>query len=78
MTPTGVITDRDTLRKHPPDILLTNYKMLDYLMLRPIDRGCGRTTRRPRCATWWWTSCTPSTVPRARTWPCCCADCVPA
>lgn len=38
MTPTGVITDRDTLRKHPPDILLTNYKMLDYLMLRPKDR----------------------------------------
>lgn len=38
MTPTGVITDRDTMRKHPPDILLTNYKMLDYLMLRPKDR----------------------------------------
>lgn len=38
MTPTSVITDRDTLRKHPPDILLTNYKMLDYLMLRPKDR----------------------------------------
>lgn len=38
MTSTGVITDRDTLRKHPPDILLTNYKMLDYLMLRPKDR----------------------------------------
>lgn len=38
MTPTGVITDRDTLRKHPPDVLLTNYKMLDYLMLRPKDR----------------------------------------
>jgi DEAD/DEAH box helicase domain-containing protein len=38
MTPTNVITDRDTLRKHPPDILLTNYKMLDYLMLRPRDR----------------------------------------
>jgi DEAD/DEAH box helicase domain-containing protein len=38
MTPTGVITDRGTLRTHPPDILLTNYKMLDYLMLRPRDR----------------------------------------
>jgi DEAD/DEAH box helicase domain-containing protein len=38
MTPTTVITDRDTLRKNPPDILLTNYKMLDYLMLRPKDR----------------------------------------
>jgi len=38
MTPSSVITDRDTMRKHPPDILLTNYKMLDYLMLRPRDR----------------------------------------
>lgn len=38
MTPESVITDRDTLRKNPPDILLTNYKMLDYLMLRPKDR----------------------------------------
>jgi len=38
MTPQGVITDRDTMRKYPPDILLTNYKMLDYLMLRPKDR----------------------------------------
>lgn len=38
MTPTSVITDRDALRKNPPDILLTNYKMLDYLMLRPKDR----------------------------------------
>ncbi|KXU87114.1 DEAD/DEAH box helicase [Caballeronia megalochromosomata] len=38
MTPHSVITDRDILRKHPPDILLTNYKMLDYLMLRPKDR----------------------------------------
>jgi DEAD/DEAH box helicase domain-containing protein len=38
MTPQGVITDRDAMRKHPPDILLTNYKMLDYLMLRPKDR----------------------------------------
>ncbi|WP_322996266.1 DEAD/DEAH box helicase [Castellaniella sp.] len=38
MTPENVITDRDTLRKQPPDILLTNYKMLDYLMLRPQDR----------------------------------------
>ena len=38
MTPDSVITDRATMRKNPPDILLTNYKMLDYLMLRPKDR----------------------------------------
>jgi len=38
MTPTSVITDRGEMRKQPPDILLTNYKMLDYLLLRPADR----------------------------------------
>lgn len=49
MTPTGIITDRDTLRKQPPDVLLTNYKMLDYLMLRPKDREL-------------WASNTPTTL----------------
>jgi len=39
MTATGVITDRETLRSEPPDILLTNYKMLDYLLIRPKDRA---------------------------------------
>lgn len=38
MTAESVITDRDTLRKAPPDVLLTNYKMLDYLLIRPRDR----------------------------------------
>ena len=33
----NIITDRDTLRLSPPDILLTNYKMLDYLLIRPRD-----------------------------------------
>jgi DEAD/DEAH box helicase domain-containing protein len=37
MTAEQVITNRDTMRLHPPDILLTNYKMLDYLMIRPAD-----------------------------------------
>lgn len=37
MTPTGIITDKNSLRRHPPDILLTNYKMLDYLLIRPQD-----------------------------------------
>src|SRR5690606_16447769 len=34
-----VITDRDTMQLDPPDILLTNYKMLDYLLLRPGDQA---------------------------------------
>ena len=33
-----VITDRATLQDAPPDILLTNYKMLDYLLLRASDQ----------------------------------------
>lgn len=37
-----VITDRETLRRSPPDILLTNYKMLDYLMIRPGDQRLWR------------------------------------
>jgi DEAD/DEAH box helicase domain-containing protein len=42
MTPKEVITDRETLRKNPPDILLTNYKMLDYLLIRPKDQQLWR------------------------------------
>ena len=38
MGPDHVITDRETLRKSPPDILLTNYKMLDILLMRPTDQ----------------------------------------
>ena len=38
MTAEHVVTDRETLRNRPPDILLTNYKMLDYLMIRPGDQ----------------------------------------
>lgn len=39
MSETGVITCRDEMRKSPPDILMTNYKMLDYLLIRQDDRG---------------------------------------
>ena len=37
-----VITDRGTLRERAPDILLTNYKMLDFLLVRPIDHRLWR------------------------------------
>jgi DEAD/DEAH box helicase domain-containing protein len=36
------ITDRDAMQEDPPDILLTNYKMLDYLLLRPKDQRIWR------------------------------------
>ena len=38
MTDKQVITCKHTLRDNPPDILLTNYKMLDYLLMRPQDQ----------------------------------------
>ena len=37
MTATNIVTSHDELLKTPPDILLTNYKMLDYLLVRPED-----------------------------------------
>lgn len=37
VTKDGLITDRDIIRDTAPDILLTNYKMLDQLLLRPSD-----------------------------------------
>ena len=37
MTAQHLIENRDVLRKRPPDILLTNYKMLDLLLTRPVD-----------------------------------------
>lgn len=37
MTEDSVITCKNTMRKYPPDILMTNYKMLDFLLLRPKD-----------------------------------------
>lgn len=36
------ITNREEMQANPPDILLTNYKMLDYLLLRPKDTSIWR------------------------------------
>lgn len=37
MSEDNVITDHETMLASPPDILMTNYKMLDYLLVRPKD-----------------------------------------
>ena len=42
MGPGHIITDKDVLRNDPPDILLTNYKMLDFLLIRPRDQALWR------------------------------------
>ncbi len=34
-----VITDKEKLLDNPPDILLTNYKMLDFMLMRPKDQA---------------------------------------
>ncbi|NOG30580.1 hypothetical protein HLB35_00195 [Halomonas sp. TBZ9] len=34
-----MITSKEVLRSDPPDVLLTNYKMLDYLLMRPKDQS---------------------------------------
>lgn len=41
----NVITDRETLLAAPPDILMTNYKMLDYLLVRPKDASLWNENR---------------------------------
>ncbi len=38
MSESSVITNRYKMRESPPDLLLTNYKMLDYLLIRPKDQ----------------------------------------
>src|SRR5699024_2863513 len=38
VTAESLITDREMIRGSAPDVLLTNYKMLDQLLLRRADR----------------------------------------
>jgi DEAD/DEAH box helicase domain-containing protein len=45
MGPEQIITDHETMLASPPDILLTNYKMLDYLLVRPKDAALWRENR---------------------------------
>ena len=42
MKPDWLITSKSHQREHPPDILLTNYKMLDFLLLRPGEQELWR------------------------------------
>jgi DEAD/DEAH box helicase domain-containing protein len=42
MTEKWLITHKGQMTEHPPDVLLTNYKMLDYLLLRPAQQGLWR------------------------------------
>lgn len=42
MGPNKVITDKQVIRDAPPDLLLTNYKMLDYLLVQPESQKLWR------------------------------------
>ncbi|MEM8502411.1 MAG: DEAD/DEAH box helicase [Cyanobacteria bacterium P01_D01_bin.1] len=42
MGPNKVITDKQVIRNAPPDLLLTNYKMLDYLLVQPESQKLWR------------------------------------
>ena len=44
MTPTSIVSSHETLVEYPPDILITNYKMLDYLLVRPRDQELWRSS----------------------------------
>lgn len=70
VTSEGLITDRSVIRDTPPDILLTNYKMLDQLLLRHEDRALWQQSATSS-STSFSTSSTPTTVPRAPTSRCC-------
>jgi ATP-dependent helicase YprA (DUF1998 family) len=37
---------RDEVQKSPPDLLITNYSMLEYMMMRPIERPIFDATRK--------------------------------
>ncbi|MEU4802983.1 DEAD/DEAH box helicase [Actinosynnema sp. NPDC023587] len=45
MTADSLIEHKREIRDNPPDILLTNYKMLDFLLLRPEDSDLWATSR---------------------------------
>ena len=74
VTADSIITHRETMRREPPDILLTNYKMLDFLSCGGATGRCGKQMTRKPCASWWSTRYIPSTERRARTWRFFCAD----
>ena len=69
--------ERQAIMANPPDILLTNYVMLELLLTRP-GRGADRQGRRRVCASWCSTSCTPIAAGRGPTWRCWCAGCATA
>ena len=63
--------ERASLRETPPHILLTNYMMLEYLLVRP--RIGTRSSRTTAAASWCSTRSTPTAATSAPTSRCCSA-----
>jgi DEAD/DEAH box helicase domain-containing protein len=49
MTQDHIIRDRNQLCSNPPDILLTNYKMLDFLLVRPDEQSLWKSSESGTC-----------------------------
>ena len=61
--------EREAIRSNPPDILLTNYMMLELLLTRSEDRELVRAAQGSASSSSSM-SCTPIAAARVRTWRC--------
>ena len=60
--------ERKEILANPPDILLTNYVMLELVLTRPDAFGWSQP--QVGCVSWYWTNCTPTAAGRAPMSPC--------
>jgi ATP-dependent helicase YprA (DUF1998 family) len=67
------LLSRAEMRKAPPHLLLTNYAMLEYLLLRPADIDLFEGAHGGHWSFIAATRPTSTTGPEPRNWPCCCA-----
>ena len=66
----GSNEERERIRDNPPDILLTNFMMLELLMTRQ-NGWTGRSLKTAAvCSLSCWMNCTPTVAVRVRMWRC--------
>lgn len=65
---------REEMRQSPPHILLTNYAMLEYLLLRPSDNVFLMATMRIHGNLLFWMKPIPITVQKESRWQCFCVS----
>ena len=70
----GEMWSRWDMQDHPPDILITNYSMMNIMLMRSMETPIFDATRqwlaadRSRCSTLSWTSFTPTEARREQKW----------